>query len=73
MSGAVYEELLSRIEDLSPDEQLSLMEQLAISLRRRVGRGKRHDILELRGLGKEIWQNVDAQQYVDQERSSWDG
>lgn len=27
---------------------------------------------ELRGLGKEIWQGIDAQAYVNQLRSEWD-
>ncbi len=29
-------------------------------------------ILELRGLGKELWDDVDASAHVDRERSSWD-
>jgi len=29
-------------------------------------------ILELQGLGKEHWQNVDAVHHVDRERSAWD-
>jgi hypothetical protein len=33
----------------------------------------KHSILELEGLGKAIWQGIDAQQYVDQERDSWTG
>jgi hypothetical protein len=33
----------------------------------------KHSILELEGLGKELWQGMDAQQYVDQERDSWNG
>ena len=32
-----------------------------------------HSLLELKGLGKEIWQDIDAQEYVDQERGSWRG
>lgn len=31
----------------------------------------KRSILELRGLGKEIWHGVDAQEYVNQERDSW--
>jgi hypothetical protein len=34
---------------------------------------KKHSILELKGLGKETWESVDAQEYVDRERDSWDG
>jgi hypothetical protein len=33
----------------------------------------KRSILELRGLGKEIWGNIDAQEYVNQERDSWNG
>lgn len=29
-------------------------------------------ILELQGLGKERWQNVDAAIHVDRERAAWD-
>ncbi len=29
-------------------------------------------ISELRGLGKEIWQGIDAQAYVDELRREWD-
>ena len=29
-------------------------------------------ILELKGLGKEIWENVEASTHVKRERSSWD-
>jgi len=30
-------------------------------------------ILRLQGLGKEVWAGVDAQAYVDRERSAWAG
>ena len=33
---------------------------------------KKRSILELRGLGKEVWQGVDAQKYVDRLRGEWD-
>ena len=32
-----------------------------------------HSIMELQGLGKEIWEGVDPKEYVDRERSSWNG
>ena len=28
--------------------------------------------MELEGLGKELWQGIDDQEYVDRERESWD-
>ena len=30
-------------------------------------------LAELRGLGAEVWADVDVQGYVDGERSAWDG
>ena len=32
-----------------------------------------HSINELRRLGNEAWQGVDAQEYVNRERDTWDG
>jgi len=34
---------------------------------------RKRSILELEGLGIEIWEGIDAQEYVDRERRSWNG
>lgn len=58
---------------MTSTEQLQLLEDLAGILRRQgVGRQTR-SILELQGLGKEVWRDIDAEQYVDRERDSWNG
>jgi len=64
-----HSELLAIIQNLDTDEQLRLMEEVAMIVRSKV-KIKKHSILELRGLGKEIWESVDAQEYVDRERDS---
>lgn len=33
---------------------------------------RRRSLLELRGLGKEIWQGIDVQAYLDEQRNDWD-
>ena len=71
MSG--YEQVLDQVERLSPDDQLRLMERIAASLRRRMPAGKTRRVTELQGLGKEIWQGIDVQKYIDEERDSWNG
>lgn len=38
----------------------------------RVRRGHRRSILDLEGLGAEIWAGVDAKQYIDEMRNEWD-
>ena len=34
--------------------------------------GRRHSIMELRGLGKEFWRSIDVDAYLEAERDSWD-
>jgi hypothetical protein len=34
--------------------------------------GPKYRLTELRGLGKEIWEGIDAQEYVNQLRDEWD-
>lgn len=38
----------------------------------RLRAGKKRSLRDLRGLGKEIWQGVDAQEYIDRQRDEWD-
>ena len=70
MSTAYYE-TLSRVNRLTPVDQLRLLEELAARVRRQIAVQPRRSILELQGLGKEIWEGIDARAYVDQERASW--
>lgn len=69
----MYHETLTQIRNLDATDQLRLLEELAVMVRQQLANRPRHSILELRGLGKEIWKDVDAQAYVNQERASWDG
>jgi hypothetical protein len=68
-----YHELVLQVENLTPDEQLRLLEEIASLVRRRISGKSKRSIMELEGLGKEIWQGIDAQEYVDRERASWNG
>jgi hypothetical protein len=68
-----YQNIRHQIKNLSPEEQLRLLEELATIVRRGLSKKHRRSILELEGLGQEIWQDIDAQDYVNSERSSWSG
>lgn len=70
---ATYQEIRRQVESLTIDEQLRLLEELAIIVRHRTPLKPKRSIMELEGLGKEIWQGMDAQRYVDRERLSWNG
>ena len=73
MTAREYSELLERVQHLKPEEQLRLVADLAIRARRRLARRRRRSIMELQGLGKQVWRGVEAQAYVDRERASWSG
>ncbi len=73
MSIYAYDEILSRIQLLPPEDQLRLLEDLATMVRQQLTAQPLHSILELEGLGQEIWNGIDAQEYVDQERDAWNG
>ena len=54
----------------------SFAEMVSLALGTAVDSGhsaEKVSVLELHGLGAEVWQGIDAQAYVDQERSSWIG
>ena len=71
MSKNAYDDILNRArKELSAEEQLSLVNELCLSAG---ANGEKHSILELRGLGKEIWEGIDPDEYVRKERDAWDG
>jgi len=73
MSTDPYDDIFSRAKgELSPEEQLRLVEELSQHAGRKNG-PQQHSILELEGLGKDIWKGIDPDEYVAKERDSWDG
>ena len=66
-----FEEIVRKIPKLSFEQRKVLMTLLVDSFSPRLEE-KTHSVLELEGLGAEIWEGIDAQEYVDQLRSEWD-
>ena len=65
----IYEE---HIKLLPREQQLQLLNILRQELENGEANGKPHSILELHGLGKEIWQGVDPKEYVNKLRDEWE-
>ncbi len=66
---ATVEQILQQAKMLSAEERKELVKQLIDTL----DASRKRSLKELRGLGKAIWEGVDAQEYVDQLRREWDG
>lgn len=73
MQTITYAESLDLARQLDLSDQIKLVCKLTALVRRRLTTHPGHSILELQGLGKEIWQGIDAQEYVGRERASWNG
>jgi len=67
----IYEQ---HIKPLPPAERLRLVEIIAheIAATTESDTEPLHNIMELHGLGAEIWEGVDAQEYVNELRKEWD-
>lgn len=73
MATASYENALRMAESLSRDDQLRLIQELAAHAEAGASSNQKTSVLELCGLGQEIWLQMDAQEYVNRERASWNG
>lgn len=73
MSTYSYHEILSRIQNLPPDEQLRLLEDLAAIIRQQAPLQRRRSILEFEGIGQKTWEGIDVKEFIKQERDSWNG
>ena len=66
-TGLTVEELIQAASRLTPEERERLIRALAQDAIE-----PEHEITELEGLGKEVWNNIDAQDYINAERDSWE-
>jgi len=73
MPEANYNHVVSEIKTLNLSDQLRLLEQMAVIIRKKTSTGLTRSILELKGKGKDIWNGLDVKTYLDEERSSWNG
>jgi hypothetical protein len=73
MGSASYESILHQADSLNRDEKLRLIRELAMRTENESAIPKERSVMELPGLGAELWNGVDAQEYVDGERASWNG
>ncbi len=73
MQSINYEQVLENVERLERSDQVRLLEEISNLVRPGANPGRRRSVLELRGLGKSIWQKINIGEYIAKERDSWDG
>jgi hypothetical protein len=73
MAASSYENALQMAASLSHEERLRLIQELSAQTSASELSEDQTSLLLLCGLGQEIWNQMDAQEYVRLERSSWNG
>lgn len=66
------DDLYRRLKERAKRRHRSVAQEVTHILSQAVAEVEPLSILELRGLGKEVWGPVDAAQHVAEERRSWD-
>jgi hypothetical protein len=69
------EELAAQARLLSLEDAALLLEDLIADVRQRLKTHTKpsYNVLDFEGIGSETWKDVDIDEYIKQERASWDG
>lgn len=68
LPDSLYEALKARAES----QHRSVAQEVTHLLTEAVGGREPLSILELQGLGRELWAGIDAADHIERERASWD-
>jgi plasmid stability protein len=63
--------LYKKLKARAKAERRSVAQEVTVLLGAALAEPKKLSILDLQGLGKEIWKGIDAAEYVARERDSW--
>jgi plasmid stability protein len=66
------DELYAKLRARAQQRRRSVAQEVTTILEQVLEGPEPLSILELRGLGKELWEGIDPVEYVEGERSSWD-
>ena len=70
---ANVEKIINEIEYLEYSDQIELLGKLVDVIKNKsLVETKLHTIKELRGLGKEIWTEINIENYINEQRNSWE-
>ena len=68
-----YKDYIYGIKLLSIEEQLNLLKIISNEVKNNFQKNnQKRSVMELEGLGADIWKGIDVQDYIRKERESWD-
>lgn len=72
MNSLNTERIYKEISQLTDNEKIALLSKLMLEISVNIKKEQKSNIYDLKGVGKEIWEGIDAQEYVNNERESWE-
>ena len=72
MTSSRAEMIYKEISQLTNNEKMILLSKLMLEISTYIERDRRLNIYDIKGVGKEVWEGIDAQEYVNKERASWE-
>jgi len=72
MTSSKSEMIYKEISQLKNNEKMILLSKLMLEISTYIERDRRLNIYDIKGVGKEVWEGIDAQEYVNKERASWE-
>jgi len=72
MISTNIETIYKEISQLTNSEKMLLLSKLMLEISTYIERDRKVNIYDMKGIGKEIWEGIDAQEYVNKERASWE-
>lgn len=72
MNNVNTETIYREISKLPTNEKMILLSKLISEISTYIESTGKVNIYDIKGVGKEIWEKMDAQEYVNKERASWE-
>ncbi|MEA3431672.1 MAG: hypothetical protein U9R01_03205 [candidate division WOR-3 bacterium] len=72
MGNTKTERIYKEISQLPYNEKAILLSKLMLEISTYIGEDRKVNFYDIKGVGKEIWEGIDAQEYVNKERASWE-
>lgn len=70
-SLTIEAKIIGEIKDLPVQQQKKILDVIRLLKIGIKASHKKHNVTELRGCGKKLWKEVDAQKYVNKLRKEW--
>ena len=61
-------DILSKIEKLHKEEQLTLLEKLVSLIKKKEMQNEPTKLSKITGIGSKVWQSINIDEYIEQER-----